>query len=107
MEWFSWLKIYCTIFYLHHNVISEFSIEWNKFVVGLLMPVIRNFIAVNKCTPYNYSIVRGHCIGKHVGAISMIATIILRTRLSFGICFDKKTAEVRNQFINFSCFICP
>src|SRR5258706_11787283 len=79
----SWLKIYRAVFYLHHYIAAEFSIKRYEFIISLLMPVTRRFIAVYKCTPHHYAIVRRYCISKHVGAIRVRAPIVLRARLPF------------------------
>src|SRR6187402_2650726 len=69
-KWFARLKIDRTVLYLDDHIVSELSIEMNEFIVGLFCTV---FIirAINKRAPHNESAIFTHCIGQHIGAISM------------------------------------
>src|SRR6185436_13861407 len=96
MKWFAGHEVDGTIFNLYHHVIPECSIQWNKIIVGLLMPVNRIFIAVNECPPDNNSFKWCYCISKHIGAIGMCSFIILRTWLTLAVSFHQESSKVGN-----------
>src|SRR5436190_13174712 len=101
MKGLSWLKVDGSILYLHQDVIPKSSVEWLEFCNRLLGAIILIFIIVNESAPNHNATMRGHSVSKHVRTICMRAVIGLWSGLAFGISFDKETAEVRYQFINF------
>ena len=46
-------------------------------------------------------------VSKHVGALDVASVIALRAGLAFGIGLDQKTAEIRDELIDFICFVFP
>src|SRR5678816_1812800 len=99
MEGLTGHKIDGAILHLYHYVSPEFSVQRNKIIVSLFVPVNGVFVTIHKRPPDNNSFKRSDGIGQHISAICMCSFVILGTWLSLTVCFNQKTAEIRNVSI--------
>ena len=101
------LKIERAVFDLQQYVGAELTVELGEFDVGALGAVGIDIFIVNKRAPDDVAAVRRDGVGQHVDAFGMIAAVIFRPGLAFGIRFDQEAAEVGNERVNFIGFGFP
>ena len=101
------LEIERAVFDLQEDVRAELTVELGEFDVSPLRTVGIDIFIVNERTPNDVAAVRRNGVGQHACAFRMIAAVILRPGLSFGIRLNKKTAEIGNERVNFLGFGFP
>src|SRR5690554_304644 len=99
-ERLSGLKVDGAVFNLHNDVVAELAVQRFKLIVGLAKPITL-LGGVHKRTPKHQTVIGGDGIGQHIGAIGVMAVVILRTGLALGVGFNQKAAKIGNVLINF------
>ena len=94
------LKIDRTVLYLNQHIISKLAVERHK-LFNRLFGAVGTFGVVHKGAPHNNSAKRLKRFGNHIGAVSVRAAVVLRSRLPFRVGFHQKTAKIGNQFVDF------
>ena len=85
---------------LDEDVWPELSIELRELDVGALGAIRIHVFVVDERAPDDVAAVTGDRIGKAVGALGVIAAVVLGSRLPFGIRLDEKPAEVGNELVD-------
>ena len=88
------------VLHLHQHVVGELAVERHEFVVRLLGAVVGRLVRVDEGAPHHDAAMRRQRFGQHVGAVGMVAPVILRSGLAFGIRLDEETAEIGNVAVD-------
>src|SRR6185436_12838345 len=94
------LEIYWTILDLQQHIPSELAVKRLQVFVSSARAVVTGLHVVNKRAPHDAAEVRFESGSEHVCAVSMRAVVRSWSRLSFAVCFNNETAEVRDQFVD-------
>ena len=82
---------------LHEHVRPELAVELRELDVGALGAIRIDVLVVDERAPDDVAAVRRDGVGQAVGALGMIAAVVLRARLPFGVGLDEEPAEVGDR----------
>ena len=82
------------ILHLHEHVRPELSVELRELDVRALGAIGIDVLVVDERAPDDVAAARGDGVGEAVRAFGMIAAVVFRAGLPFGVGFDEEAAEV-------------
>ena len=101
MERLPWHEVDGAVLDLHEHVRPELAVELRELDVGALGAVRIDILVVDERAPDDVAAVRRDRVGQAVRALGVIAAVVFRSGLSFGVGLDEETAEIRNQLVDF------
>ena len=104
--WFARLEVHRTVLNLDNDIIGKLAVKWHKLLICLI-GTIATLGLIDKGAPHHNTMMRLEYASQHIGTISMCASEVLRTRLSFGVRLHEKSTEIWNQLVYLIHFILP
>ena len=101
------LKVDGAVLDLQQHVAAKLAVERRELLEGLLGPSSVLMIGIHEGPPHDDAAVRRKRVGKHVGAVGVRASVVLRARLAFGIRLDDEAAEIGNVSIDLVDLVAP